>query len=148
MEMPIFSVNGHADLFLQHARAVEKPTTPGERIRYARKLKRWNQNELERRTRGRIGQSSISDIETGATKEISGPNLVWLAAALNVRPEWIITGDEPMEPELSADELRLIRAYRMTQAPLSTISGNKDEVENVPGQLRAPRAERHRRKRG
>lgn len=128
---------------------MENPRTPGARIRLARKAKRWNQHELARRTQGRITQSSISDIETGETKEIGGANLIWIAAALGVRPEWIITGEEPMEPVVSTDELRLVHAYRATLRPaLRSVGGNKDEEEDVPGQLRGTRAKGRTQKRG
>lgn len=143
MEIPICDVNGHTDLFLVHASAtMDTPKTPGERIRWARKRKRtldgkpWRQEDLAKATHGRITQSSISSIESGETKEISGPNLIYCAAALGVRPEWIITGEEPIEPALTRTELRMVQAYRTSvRETLTSVEGNRDEQESMPGQL-------------
>jgi transcriptional regulator with XRE-family HTH domain len=66
----------------------------GLRLRYARKdLRKLKQSELA--TRAGIKQPSLSDLETGETKEISGPVLIALARELAVRPEWLITGKGP-----------------------------------------------------
>lgn len=68
----------------------------GERLREARKLRRMSQVQLAKAAG--LKQPSISEIESGETKEISGPNLVTVAAALRVRPEWLVTGRGAMEP--------------------------------------------------
>lgn len=63
-----------------------------------------------------LKQSSLSELETGETKEISGPALIAISKALRVRPEWIVTGDEPMETDpaaaLSSDERDMLELYR------------------------------------
>lgn len=62
-----------------------------------------------------IKQSTLSELETGETKEISGPSLIALSKALRVRPEWLITGEDPIEPGgivLSRDELEMLELYR------------------------------------
>ncbi len=67
----------------------------GERLREARKLKRISQVQLA--TAAGLKQPSISEIESGETKEISGPNLIAVSAALKIRPEWLVTGKGHME---------------------------------------------------
>jgi transcriptional regulator with XRE-family HTH domain len=66
----------------------------------------------------RITQASLSELETGETKEISGPTLIAIAKALNVRPEWIMLNEEPMRPDpaytLRSDERELIAFYRQS----------------------------------
>ena len=43
-----------------------------------------------------IGQSAISTIENGGTQWMQGPNLLRLAIALEVSPEWLESGHGPM----------------------------------------------------
>lgn len=114
----------HADLKVnRHADSVQADyigvpmdiTTVGGRLRYARKLRQLNQHQLAKLAG--IKQPSVSEIETGETKEISGPVLIALSKALRVRPEWLILGGhEPVEPEpdtaLSNDERELLQIYR------------------------------------
>lgn len=62
-----------------------------------------------------IKQPSLSELETGETKEISGPVLMALSKALRVRAEWLVTGELPIEPEatvLTSDERELLERYR------------------------------------
>lgn len=70
-----------------------------------------------------ISRASVSDWFTGATKEVTGPNLVALAGALNVNPRWLATGKGPMEVgehsnppsdvgELTPEEETLVLAWR------------------------------------
>lgn len=89
-------------------------TTVGLRIQHARKeLRKLTQAQLA--SAAGIKQPSLSELETGETKEISGPVLIALAKALRVRPEWLVTGEEPIEPEsvpLRSDERELVESYR------------------------------------
>lgn len=88
----------------------------GERLREARKLRRLTQVELA--TKSKVAQNTISDLETGESQEISGPVLIGLSAALEVRPAWLFKGAEPKAEAQSApddlkdDELKAIRALR------------------------------------
>lgn len=101
--------------------AIEGLSSFGLRLRYAREELR-RQKDLPKITQPELAkaigvqQSSISDWETGETKEISGPNLISLARALHVRAEWLMTGDEPIEPskadDIKKDEGELIELYR------------------------------------
>lgn len=58
----------------------------------------------------KITQPSVSELESGETKEISGPTLIAIAAALRVRPEWLVTGKEPKEPTSDVVDYRLEEA--------------------------------------
>jgi transcriptional regulator with XRE-family HTH domain len=86
----------------------------GLRIRHARKERKLTQAELAKAAT--IKQASLSELETGETKEISGPTLIALAKALGVRPEWIMLNEEPIAPDpaysLRSDERELIALYR------------------------------------
>lgn len=92
----------------------EQLNSVGLRIRYARKeLRKLNQEDLAKAAS--IKQPSLSELETGETKEISGPVLVSLSKALRVRPEWLMTGEDPIEPSAAAansDEGELLELYR------------------------------------
>lgn len=85
-------VNRH--VYLQK-RQYAKMDTFGKRIRSARKLRRMNQVELAKKAG--IRQPTLSDIETGETKMLEGGTLIALSGALEVRPEWIMSGQLPME---------------------------------------------------
>jgi transcriptional regulator with XRE-family HTH domain len=89
----------------------------GQRLRRARQHRKKNQTQLAQAAG--ITQSSISDLETGATKEISGPTLIAISHALKVRPEWLVTGKLPIEygeaEALSDDERELLANYRAAQ---------------------------------
>lgn len=87
----------------------------GLRIRYARvELRNLTQAALAKAAG--IKQASLSELETGETKEIGGPTLIALAKALGVRPEWIMLNEQPVEPDpaygLRSDERELITLYR------------------------------------
>ncbi|MBF0311475.1 MAG: LexA family transcriptional regulator [Magnetococcales bacterium] len=70
--------------------------TVGERIRKRRKELGLSQGELALRV-GYAGQSSIGEIETGTSQ--SPGRLVDIARALEVRPDWLHSGEGPVEPE-------------------------------------------------
>jgi transcriptional regulator with XRE-family HTH domain len=64
-----------------------------------------------------IKQPSLSELETGETKEITGSVLISLAKALRVRAEWLLTGEEPIEIDpagwmLTSDEREMLDLYR------------------------------------
>jgi transcriptional regulator with XRE-family HTH domain len=73
----------------------------GLRIKQARKLRGMTQVELARIARTQ--QAVISDLENGRQK--STTYIVDIANALRVRPEWIVRGALPMEPERGATEI-------------------------------------------
>jgi len=85
----------------------------GLRLRYARKLRKFDQTQLA--SAAGIKQPSLSELETGETKEPTGPVLIALSKALKVRSEWLITGEDPIEPDqtvLTQNERELLELYR------------------------------------
>ena len=90
----------------------------GTRLRNARALRKHSQVSLAKAAG--LKQPSISELESGETKEISGPTLIALCGVLKVRPEWLVTGKEPIEPtvevapglEFKIDEAQAIRNLR------------------------------------
>lgn len=87
----------------------------GLRLRYAREeLRRLTQSQLAQNAG--VKQPSVSELETGETKEISGPTLISISNALDVRPEWLVTGKLPIEygeaQKLTNDERELLANYR------------------------------------
>lgn len=113
--MPIRIVNRHTDSLKVHSVA---RMTPGQRIRRARKLRGMTQPELAKAAG--IKQSSVSEIETGETKVISGDTLIQICAALRIRANWVMTGKGDMETRdsdlgLTAEEIALI--YRVRENP-------------------------------
>lgn len=64
-----------------------------------------------------VTQPSISELETGETKEVSGPLLIQICNTLQIRPSWLVWNKGPMEPTaadmaLAPDEITLIQKYR------------------------------------
>ena len=90
----------------------------GLRLRTARKLRKMSQVDLAKAAG--VKQPSISELESGETKEISGPTLIAISSALAIRPAWLVTGKEPMEPTVDVapglafkvDEAQAIRNLR------------------------------------
>lgn len=114
-------VNRHADSLRDDHIGVpiSGVDTVGLRIRHARKeLRKMTQPQLA--AAAGIKQPSLSELETGETKEISGPVLIALSKALRVRPEWLATGETPIELDvgtsLSSDERELVQDYRGASA--------------------------------
>jgi len=65
----------------------------GDRLRQARIDAGLNQSQLARKAG--VTPSAISQIESGASKRPSSDNLLPLAKALGVTPEWLISGKGP-----------------------------------------------------
>lgn len=63
-----------------------------------------------------VKQPSISELETGETKVISGDTLVAVAGALGVRSEWLVNGrgerDASPVHEVTQDEREILAKYR------------------------------------
>ena len=87
----------------------------GTRLRHARRV-RGNQSQGAVAKAAGVKQPSISDIESGETKDLSGSTLVAICSFLKIRPEWLITGKEPMDADelgaLAPDERELLERYR------------------------------------
>lgn len=90
----------------------------GLRLRSARREREETQTAVAKAAG--IKQPSLSEIETGETKELSGPVLVKICAYLKIRPEWVITGKGPMAADefgdLAPDERDLVMKYRAASA--------------------------------
>jgi transcriptional regulator with XRE-family HTH domain len=86
----------------------------GVRLRHARNHRKMSQGTLAKAAG--IKQPSISELESGETKVISGDTLIAIAQALHVRPEWIVNGRGQMEADplaaLEPDERELLEKYR------------------------------------
>ncbi len=83
----------------------------GARIRMLRKEKGWKLRELAEASG--VPASTISDLEHGRSSNSVGPNLVKLAAALQVDTGWLQTGNGlPMrKAEPRIDESEILRVY-------------------------------------
>jgi transcriptional regulator with XRE-family HTH domain len=68
--------------------------TLGERVKYARELRGWSQNQLDKRAGFSVGR--VSRIERNE-RAPSADTLAKLAATLGVRADWILSGLPPME---------------------------------------------------
>jgi transcriptional regulator with XRE-family HTH domain len=89
-------VNRQTDTYSSHAcRMMEKLGSLAARVRSARKAKNWSQETL--RDEAKVGQSTISEIESGTTQDPGQATLIRLADALGVRYQWLATGDGPRE---------------------------------------------------
>lgn len=68
--------------------------TLGDRLRIAREARGLTQKELAREVKVPITHGTISHLESGRNE--NSRYVVWLAAALNVRAEWLCTGNGQM----------------------------------------------------
>lgn len=127
------------------------PRSLGGRLREARKRRRLTQQQLAAKTG--LGQSALSSLESDDTKAPHASTLLRLAAALDVDPYWLHTGQGEPGAYQSADSLvakvgRLSPANRhavevMVDALLADQSGRKpspaDPFPNVPTPARKAR---------
>lgn len=60
-----------------------------------------------------LSQQTIQNIESGRNR--SSGNLVPLADALQVRPQWLESGEGPMLDTISPDERELLEEYRQLE---------------------------------
>ena len=65
----------------------------GERIKEAREDLHISQSELAKRAR--VTKSAVSQWENGSTRELKAGHLLAVAKALNVSPDWLVTGRGP-----------------------------------------------------
>jgi transcriptional regulator with XRE-family HTH domain len=76
--------------------------TVGQRIRNAREQKHMSQRKLA--DAAGMSQPSLSDIEAGHTKHPNAAHLLKIAAALEVDPLWLLTGEgSPEKPPTATD---------------------------------------------
>lgn len=89
----------------------------GLRLKRARKLRGLSQVELAKAAG--VGQSSVSEVETGESRSPRGTNLVELARILRVSPHWLATGKgqmDAMDEPLSTDAIKVAKDW-MRLAP-------------------------------
>ena len=104
--------------------------TLGLRLRHARKHRKLTQPQLAEAAG--LKQPSISELETGETKEISGPTLIALCDVLKVRPEWLVTGKGEMEYALPASH-GIVLGIEEAEAITRLRSGHPDWRRYVLG---------------
>lgn len=75
-----------------------------------------------------LARSFLSDYKSGRKKDISAESALLIAQELNTSVEWLITGEAKQGMVLTAEETRLIHAWR---------SARQEEKENVAYMLRA-----------
>ncbi len=86
-----------------------------QRLRQARKGRRWSLNDLAERTGGILSKSPISNDEQGIRRP-GNEEAIMLAQALGaISPTWLLCLDEAPSP-LNEREEALIRAYRIADA--------------------------------
>jgi transcriptional regulator with XRE-family HTH domain len=120
MGPPIQSVNGRSNKFSPYIPGMPKKHLEGDsfggRVRTLRKARGWTQQDLAKKTKGAVGQSSISDIESGVTKvsEVKAVTILGLANAFGVNPAFLRNGkDSPVAPEsVTPEEAELLALYR------------------------------------
>lgn len=69
-------------------------TTLGDRLRIAREKRGLTQKELASMVKVPITPTTISHIESGRNE--NSRYIVWIAAALKIRSEWLCTGEQEM----------------------------------------------------
>lgn len=80
----------------------------GTRIRECRKAAGWSQAKLAEESG--ISQQMLSKLERGTA--FGTTEIVPLARALRVSPQWLETGAEPMVDAITPDERELLEEYR------------------------------------
>ena len=79
-------------------------------MRSARKQAKLSQVALAKAAG--VAQSAISDLETGASRQMDDTTLIGITKNLRVRPEWLLYGEEPMRAD-DDDALTLLQSYHL-----------------------------------
>ncbi len=105
-----------------------------ERLAHARSVRDWTQLELARHAG--VSQSTIGNIESGSRK--SPRELLAIAAAVGVSPEWLKTGKGPQDAQVAASEghaslppwpFRSVTAAELSKLPPHQL----DQIERIVG---------------
>lgn len=96
----------------------------GKRIKQARLALKPKMTQQQLADAVNVSRPAVTQWETGETKSLDGENLLRVAKALRVSPEWLLhgIGSGPGEPlpaqnlDLDADTLRLARAIQSLSA--------------------------------
>ncbi|MGD1335072.1 helix-turn-helix domain-containing protein [Vibrio harveyi] len=106
----------------------DKKLSFGERVRKARSLHNPKLNQYQLAERAGLKQSTISRIEKGDFQ--GSAKLVELAAALNVSPIWLSTGEGEMKPQGGEEHSELQRLSHAVQR----LGLNRQQVEQLVDQ--------------
>lgn len=92
-----------------------------ERLLVAMELAGVSQSALARAIK--VNKSAINQVLSGASKGMKPPHLVLTCRHLNIRPEWLVFGEEPMRPiPVTNDDFLLLRMiHTLPQSYQSTI---------------------------
>lgn len=82
----------------------------GMRVRHVRELQGMTQVQLAKKAG--VSQAAISELETGANRSPWGTNLIRIAQALKVSPDWLATGKGSMDAQEEPLPPRAIRVAR------------------------------------
>lgn len=102
---------------------------------------RWRRNDLgltqvQLAAKAGIGQSAISTIEGGGTQWMQGPNLLRMALALDVAPEWLEAGEGPMQEKHAPPD------YAITDVWSALTPENRQRLLGIAKLFLAEQAER------
>ncbi|HGS5009487.1 XRE family transcriptional regulator [Vibrio parahaemolyticus] len=100
----------------------------GDRVRKARAMHSPKLNQYQLAERAGLKQSTISRIEKGDFQGTA--KLVELAAALNVSPIWLSTGEGDMKPQGGDEHSELQRLSHAVQR----LGLNREQVEELVNQ--------------
>jgi len=97
----------------------------GERLRIARTKRGLTQEALASLVQSPLTQGAIAHIESGRSE--SSRHIVWIAAALRVRAEWLVTG----QGEMFEDEWPWpkISKSAVSELPTQTLEDIGDYIE-------------------
>lgn len=92
----------------------------GERLRIARNKRGLTQEALAGMVHSPLTQGTIAHIESGRSE--TSRHIVWIAAALRVRAEWLVTGKgEMFESEWPWPEIPLKTVTKLPEQTLEDI---------------------------
>lgn len=100
-----------ADLLFQSAFQNRAMNSMGDRIRYLRKTRGLTQVKLREKTK--LGQSTLSELESGASKTMTVETLMALCKELTTTPNFILYGaKDEADMEASLQEAELVAIFR------------------------------------
>lgn len=105
----------------------------GLRLRHVRELRGFTQVALAKKSG--VSQAALSELETGENRSPWGTNLVRIAEALKVSPEWLATGKGQMEgyeAPLPPEAIKVARKWlKLTPEARGQIDGLLDTLVNT-----------------
>ena len=86
-------------------------STLATRLRRARKAIVPKMSQTNLAHLAGVTQPTISDLEKGVSKEMDASTLIGICRALNVRPDWLLLGEEPMR-DFADDVVEIVSLFR------------------------------------